>query len=97
MARAIIPGFAVTEFGNLPDIRDDVTNGWQATFQVVFTGTGAGDGFMRDAFTVHFLDSDLAAAMKNKIRAAARARAVELGVTDGATIQVIAMIPPERL
>lgn len=97
MARAIIPDFAPAEFGNLPDIKDDITNGWSAKFQVVFTGSGAGDGFMRDTFSVSFLDSDLAAAMKNKIRAACRARAVELGVVDGANIQVICMIPPERL
>ena len=97
MARAIVPAFAPSEVGNLPDIRDDVTNGWMARFQVVFTGPGAAGGFMRDVFEAHFLDSDLAAAMKNKIRAACRDRAVELGVTDGATIQVICMIPPERL
>jgi hypothetical protein len=97
MARAIIPGFAPAAFGNLPDVRDDVTNGWVAKFQVVYTGEGAINGFMRDEFEVHFLDADLAVTMDNKIRDAARARAVELGVTGGSTLTVISMIPPRRL
>jgi hypothetical protein len=97
MARAIIPGFAPAEFGNLPDIKDDNTNGWMARFQAVFTGEGAAGGFMRDEFTVHFLDSDLAVAMDNKIRDAARVRAGELGIANAASIVVISMIPPRRL
>jgi hypothetical protein len=97
MARAIIPAFANAAFGNLPDIADDQSNGWQARFQVVFTGAGASGGFMRDEFTVHFLDTDLAVAMDNKIRDAARLRAEELGITNAATMVVISMIPPRRL
>jgi hypothetical protein len=97
MARAIIPGFAPAAFGNLPDVRDDVTNGWVAKFQVVYTGEGAIDGFMRDEFEVHFLDTDNAAALDNKMRDAARARATELGIPSASTMKVTAFVPPRLL
>ena len=95
MARAIIPAFA--EVFGLPDIKDDTTNGWQARFQVVYTGTGASGGFMREEFEVHFLDSDLAVSMDNKIRDACRNRAEALGIPSAQTMVVISMIPPRRL
>jgi hypothetical protein len=97
MARAIIPAFANAAFGNLPDIRDDATNGWMARFQVVYTGNGASNGFMRDEFEVHFLDADDAAQMDNRIRNQARNRAAELGIPNAATMKVTAFIPPRPL
>jgi hypothetical protein len=95
LARAIIPAFALTF--NQPDISDDATNGWKARFQVFYLGDGASGGFMVDTFEVHFADTDLAQAMKTKMRDAARARATELNVTGASTMPVTSMIAPERL
>lgn len=96
MARAIVAGFVPT-FGSLPDIQDDATNGWTARFQMVLTGSGVPGGFGRDEFLVHFLDTDAALAMDNKIRDAARARGVELGIAGAATMPVLSFLPPRRL
>lgn len=96
MAKAIITGL-VQKFGGVPYVEDEATNGWLAKFQVFYVGSGASGNFMFDEVTVHFLDTDAAFTMDNKIRDAARARAVELGVTDGANISVVALTPPRRL
>jgi hypothetical protein len=96
MARAVIPVFAES-FPGIPDIQDDITDGWKARFQVYYTGSGASGGFMVDFIEVHFADTDLVPAMETKMRDAARTRGVELGITGAATMNVIAMIAPKRL
>lgn len=95
MARAIVSSL-VSNFG-VPAIQDDATNGWSAKFQVFYIGQGASGGFMFEEFQVHFLDTEGALAMDNKIRDAARARAVELGIPDAATMNVVSFLPPRRL
>lgn len=95
MARAVVSSFA-TQFG-APFIQDDVTNGWFAKFQVFYLGEGASGGFMVEEIEVHFLDSDTPQSMETKIRDAARAKAVELNVTDGATISVTSFATPRKL
>lgn len=96
MARAIISTIASSEFG-VPVVRDDVTNGWYAAFEVFYIGEGAAGGFQFDRFDAHFLDADGALAMDNKIRDAARARAAELGIAGAASMIVISFLPPRRL
>ena len=96
MARAIVPGFS-PRFGGLPDIFDDQANGFGARFLINLFGPDVPFGFMSDIFEVHFLDTDTAFQMDNKIKEAARARAAELGITNAATMRVISFLPPRPL
>lgn len=96
MARAIVAGIT-RDFGGAPSVGDDATNGWFARFDVSFVGAGVPGGFDQSVFEVHFLDSDGAVVMDNKIRDAARAEAVRIGLPGGSTLVVLSFAPPRRL
>ena len=93
MARALVIGIK-SNFGT-PVVADDATNGWVATYQVVFTGAGAPNGgFDLSEFEVHFADSQTVLQQENAIRDACRVEAARLGIPDSATMVVTG--PPIR-
>lgn len=96
MARAIVTGIK-RNFAGAPDVRDDTTNGWVAAFEMTLVGSGVPNGFDQTSFEAHFLDTDLAVAMDNKVRDAARARATALSIPGASTLPVISFLPPRRL
>jgi hypothetical protein len=96
MARAAVIGIK-SNFG-APVVADDASNGWQATFQVVFSGEGAANGgFDLTDVVVHFGDADTGLQMDNKIRDAVRAEGVRVNIPGAATMTVISGWLPRRL
>ena len=73
-----------------------VTDGWRQSFPVYFHGADVPNGFAVDAIVVDFDDDDNAAAMDNKIRDAAQAKATARGLTV-AQNAVVSFAPPRRL
>ena len=73
-----------------------ISGGWRETFPIYFHGADVPNGFAVDAIVVDFADSDNAAAMDNKMRDAAQAKATARGLTV-AQNAVVSFAPPRRL
>lgn len=78
MAKARIVG--IRRQFDQPQIVDDATNGWAATYDFAIIGNGAPNGFDLDFVEVHFGDTDLAATIKEKIANAIKQRFLDRGI-----------------